>query len=400
MGIRTLLGYLVGNRAAILALAAHPHAWVVGLVFVLSAGFAREYDGEDLLHDPWYLFLPLAASLVSSFLLFGVLFGVSLLYHKEGPSFFWAYRSFLSLFWFTAPLAWLYAIPYERLLDPVSATYANLWTLAIVSAWRVALMVRVGVVLMGLSPWAALFRVVAFADGAALLALAFLPFPIIEIMGGMRLTEAEAAVRSAAQFVGCCGGVSFLIWVLLASGSGNKTCWRIPTDRRATQPKISWPLRAAAFASLAVWVDILPFAQPEQQLRRRVEASFHEGCFADGLAQMSAHSPGDFPPHWDPPPRFLKGENMALVLDIWKEILGNDPAPWVSQCFLEKLKIYVELGPHYWDGEKVATLLNQVPEAESWLQAWAADSRHGWLREILDPHLRPDLRMKKKADGS
>jgi hypothetical protein len=161
MGIGTLLGYLIGNRAAILTLAAHPRAWVVGLVFVLSAGFAREYDGEDLLHEPWHLLLPLAASLGSSFFLYCILYGISTFSRQDGPSFFAAYRSFLSLFWLTAPLAWLYAIPYERFLDPLAATNANLATLALVSAWRVALMVRVAVVLMGMPFWSALFRVVA-----------------------------------------------------------------------------------------------------------------------------------------------------------------------------------------------------------------------------------------------
>ena len=208
MGIGTLLGYLIGSRSAILTLAGHPHSWLLGLVFVLSAGFAREYDGEDLLHEPWYLAVPLGASLVSSFLLFCVLYIPSGLTGASGPPFVAAYRTFLGLFWMTAPLAWLYAVPYERLLDPVSAAYANVFTLALVSAWRVALMVRVGVVLFGLSPWAALFRVLAFSDSAALVAINFLPFSIIEIMGGVRVSEADSVVRSAAQFVACWGGWS------------------------------------------------------------------------------------------------------------------------------------------------------------------------------------------------
>jgi hypothetical protein len=106
-----LLLYLVGNRAASLTLAAHPHAWIVGLIFVLSAGFAREYDGEDLLHAPWVLLYPLGASIISSFLLYLVLYGLRALKRLRGRSFFAAYRSFLNLFWLTAPLAWLYAIP-------------------------------------------------------------------------------------------------------------------------------------------------------------------------------------------------------------------------------------------------------------------------------------------------
>lgn len=77
MGIGTLLRFLIGSRSAMGAIAAHPRAWLIGLMFVLSAGFAREYDNEDLLHDPWYLLVPLAASLGSSFLLFCVLYGTT-----------------------------------------------------------------------------------------------------------------------------------------------------------------------------------------------------------------------------------------------------------------------------------------------------------------------------------
>src|SRR5437763_4576239 len=73
MGIGTLLRYLIGDRRAILEIAGNRHALWVGLLFVLSAGFAREYDGEDLLHEPWHLFIPLAASLVASLLLYGLI---------------------------------------------------------------------------------------------------------------------------------------------------------------------------------------------------------------------------------------------------------------------------------------------------------------------------------------
>ena len=74
MNIRTLLRYLFGGRQAILELASSRWALVIGLLFVLSASFAREYDGEDLLREPWHLLLPLAASLVSSFVLFCLAF--------------------------------------------------------------------------------------------------------------------------------------------------------------------------------------------------------------------------------------------------------------------------------------------------------------------------------------
>lgn len=58
MTITTILKYLCGNRQSILRIAAsHDAIWVGGLL-VLSAGLAREYDGEDLWHQPWHLLLP------------------------------------------------------------------------------------------------------------------------------------------------------------------------------------------------------------------------------------------------------------------------------------------------------------------------------------------------------
>ena len=171
MGIRTLLRYLIGDRSAILDIAASRRALWVGALFVLSAAFARDYDGEDLVHEPWYLVIPFGASILSSYFLFTFSY-LKVSTPDRGPrSFLAAYRSFLILFWMTALLAWLYAIPYERLLTPAQATAANLWTLGLVAVWRVALMVRVVSVLMGYTAVRAFFLVMAFADVVALLAL-------------------------------------------------------------------------------------------------------------------------------------------------------------------------------------------------------------------------------------
>lgn len=397
MGIVTLLRYLIGDREAILTLAAHPRAWLVGLMFVLSAGFAREYDAEDLVHDPWYLLLPLGASLVSSFLLFCILDRATGLFRSNGPPFFAGYRAFLGLFWLTAPLAWLYAIPYERFLDPLAATQANLATLSLVSIWRVALMVRVTVVLMNLPVAAALFRVVAYADTVALLAVFFLPFPIIEIMGGVHVSEADAAVRAAAGAVVCWGGLLFLPAMILAVILPGKVNWHLSEAPAGADLAVSWPLRILAAASLLIWVGVLPFTQPEQQLRRRVEAAFGENHIADGLALMSAHQPDKFPPHWTPPPRFLKGERMTMVIDIWQEILLNEPAPWVRQRYVDRLKDYLET--HRWrDPEKMAEIINQLPEASIVLRDIENERKHRMNVEHLYRLLRPDLQPKKNPD--
>src|SRR5439155_18632746 len=105
MRIRTLLGYLIGRRQAILDIAADRRALILGFLFVLSAGLAREYDGADLVHEPWRLLLPMGASLATSFLLFCVTFGIFRTKRMGAPRFLTSYQMFLSLFWMTAPLA-------------------------------------------------------------------------------------------------------------------------------------------------------------------------------------------------------------------------------------------------------------------------------------------------------
>jgi hypothetical protein len=55
MQVRTIFLYLIGNRQAILDIAADRRWLGIGALFVLSAGLAREYDQEDLVHEPWFL---------------------------------------------------------------------------------------------------------------------------------------------------------------------------------------------------------------------------------------------------------------------------------------------------------------------------------------------------------
>jgi hypothetical protein len=51
--------FLFGSSAAIIKLSESKSTLWLGLIFVLSAGFAREYDGEFLLAEPGYVFTAL-----------------------------------------------------------------------------------------------------------------------------------------------------------------------------------------------------------------------------------------------------------------------------------------------------------------------------------------------------
>jgi len=335
MPIGTWLRYLLGDRHAILQIAADPRAIWLGALFVLSAGFARGYDGEDLLHEPWHLLLPFAASLGTSFVLFCVTWAPVRL-KEAAPPLPVAYRAFLGLFWLTAPLAWFYAVPYERFLSPLDATRANLWTLGLVAVWRVFLVVRVVTVLMGYRAWQAVSLVMLVADAEAFLALHFLPRPIIPFMSGMRVTDSEYLVARVGDGLQTVTFLSLPLWI---AGAVAVTCvskphWQAP---RPAEPVASRGLTILAIASVMVWLLILPFTQPEQILRRRVEQALREGRIADALAEMSAHERSDFPPHWDPtPPATGKQMFPELPGGIWSEMEKAPLAPWVTDFFREK----------------------------------------------------------------
>jgi hypothetical protein len=288
---------------------------------------------------------------------------------ERRPPFFAAYRSFLTLFWMTAPLAWLYAIPYERFLPAGAATSANLWTLAFVAAWRVVLMVRVVSVITGRGWGAALFLVMLFADAVALTAVYFMPKPIIEFMGGIRLTQSEAAVAGAALTVFCLGILSAPFWLVLglvAFFTGRPT-WDAPLP--SMEPRPSRGLWALAVASVLVWLPILPLTQSEQLLRVRAERDLKGGRIAEGLDLMSAHAQSDFPPHWDPPPRLGYEEKSPHLLDVMEVLAARDDAPWVRAVYLEKFRRYLEDSAASFDRwhsnqelGRIVRVLQQLPE--------------------------------------
>src|SRR5262249_5601698 len=142
----------------------------VGLALLPSAALARCYASRDLRAQPWHLLLPLAASLVLSLALCGVLYARLAVGQVEAPPFPAGHRSLLGLFLLPAPLSGLYALPCDR-LDARRAVRLRLAALGLVAAWRVALMSRaVGVLLDGHFA-AAFLLVMLVADGALVLGL-------------------------------------------------------------------------------------------------------------------------------------------------------------------------------------------------------------------------------------
>lgn len=394
MRLRTLFLYLIGNRQAILDIAAEPRWLGFGGLLVLSAAFAREYDGEDLVHEPWHLLIPFAASLLTSLVLFGLTFGILTRHPKPRPTAGTAYRAFLTLFWLTAPLAWLYAIPYERFLSPLEATRANLWTLALVSLWRVALMVRVVHVLMGYSIAAAFMLVMTVADAEALLAIQFVPFPLMSMMGGIRITESEVVLQGAILLVQIFGWVTLPVWLI---GMGivamrSKPAWQGPVQAPRQPGGISWPLRLVVGGALAIWLFILPRTQPEQILRYRAERLLKHGRVAEALTEMSAHEQEEFPPHWDPPPRMRRGQDVPSYIQVAEALGQTTPAPWVQAMFMTKLDAALR-SFEYWSHENLdlfVDFLSRFPEGRHLLEHVEMDRKFydHFVKEVIQNRLK------------
>lgn len=374
MTIGTLFRYLfLLDRQAIQDIAACRKAAWIGLLFVLSAGFAREYDGEDLFAEPWHLFLPLGASLVTSVLLFGVIWLIDAGWKRQAISFDHDFRRFLGLFWMTAPLAWLYAIPVERFCLPARAVEANLWLLGIVATWRVALMVRVVSEVFRISLSRSVFPVFFFADSLMVVILFLTPLPVFSIMGGIRLTESEQLLQATAFLTGAIGILSWPVWLI-----GTVVIATRPIPRRTDVVPAStahhYPTQALwmlAIASLAIWTCILPFTQPEQQRRRQVEALLKAGHIEQALEIMSAHERRDFPPHWDPPPRIGFGERDPDVPNVLEVLIAAEIKPWVSELYWDKFRDLIGHGfefHNYWqyldeaEFDRHLVILEHVPK--------------------------------------
>jgi hypothetical protein len=380
MSLLTLLGFLFGYRPAIEQAAADPWAVWVGLALLASTGLARSWNLRDLRHEPWHLALPLAAALVLSFALFLTLWLV-LLQKGAGPPPFWAgYRSLLGLFLLTAPLAWLYALPLQQFLSPERALRARLGLLAVVAGWRVAVMTRAVAVLLDGRTAAAFCIVMLVADVALLAGLiatgvarsqqpASTP-RLLEVMGAITPPAASAKEKDPVGTLTCSVAAlavfTLPVWSLVtANALVSAATWR----ELATAPG-PWPPPTAAVWALAggavlFFLGLLPWGQPPQRLRGRVEHLLRRGEVAAALREMSAHNPSDFPPGWTPPPidRFREPPTLLHILGT---VADTAPADWVRAAYLERLRAYLADPLWYWpydaDLEQLAALLARLPE--------------------------------------
>lgn len=361
--------FLTGHRGAIERIAATRHAWVVGAILVLSAGIARNYDHLDLLRNPEWFIGPFAASLVSIFFIFGCI-ATPLRLSKAGkllPQFL----TFLTFAWMTAPCAWLYGIPVESMTDLVTATKWNIAFLAIVSLWRVFLMMRAVAVLTGVTNLRALVLVLAPAAFESMIGSTMKGMSLVQIMGGVRLPPHTQLLLDASSFV---AGASF--WIFIATVV---LCWIVKgtasraLNREGTSPALA-PAGFAAFAFAAWIMASVPF-QPAVKIRNKLQSMIDDGHFADAVAFASSKQRTDFPPHHEFPPGAAKSDALALLK-------ASSPATplwlreeWRSSA-LEALKAYPSFTK-----ESLAELDRDHPDIAEALRQYASELR-GREREL------------------
>jgi hypothetical protein len=382
--VRALGKYLCGDREAICTIASVPGVLGLGFLFVVSAALAREYDGKDLLVEPWHLALPLAASLGTSFILFCLIAAVAESHGVKCLS-FGTYLRFLGLYWMTAPLAWLYAIPVERFMTPLGATKSNLALLGLVSLWRVGLMIRVVSVFFGITVTAAASLVLLFADIVVLATIVMTPIPIFIIMGGIRPTPSESLVRGIMLNFGFGGLLTLPVWLIAAFlvATSRKQTWSLAGVAQPPRSvgKIAWCLGASA---IAVWSVILPMTQPEQQLARRIEADYTAGNFHDAIAEICRHQRSELPPHWDPPPHDLRGPTK--IVEAMQTVMELPTPDWARDSFVRKfgesLDDWIQYNPDWLDQsdfDRLVNVLLQLPESPRILA-----TRDGWFRAAAE----------------
>lgn len=122
-----------------------------------------------------------------------------LLIKPLGPE-HWAYKNVLTFVTLTSPPAILYAIPVERFLDLQTAQTVNVWFLAVVAAWRVALLVFY-LRRMARLHWGPLVvaTLLPLTTIVATLTALNLERAVFDVMGGLR--EAERTANDAAYTV-------------------------------------------------------------------------------------------------------------------------------------------------------------------------------------------------------
>jgi hypothetical protein len=369
----TIFRFQFGTAAAIRAVAENRNSIFVGIILVLLTAIARNYDQMHFTESAMWLAGPLVFSLFSGTFLFGILYLVFIRRHladRAAVSFWRQWIGFMGLFWMTAPVAWLYAIPSERLFDPYAATVANLVLLSIVSIWRVLLMSRVVSVLQELP----FFRALGWVALPALLEVVLVIFvgglfsptfsqKILAGMGGMRNSPEENLLLAALGNV-LLGAAILLVLLVMVLGAKrfDGTVKSFPAQSARSIPYL------ALVTLAAVWIAIAIPPQREQS-RFLTHARFIKNKeYRRSLDYLGTRTPDDFPPSRRLEPNPYEYRAWKQLPKIVAELRPNEPQ-WVKDLYLgyvETLFTHRMLSGDAVDWAKMLENVARLPEGKEW----------------------------------
>ncbi|MCO4782240.1 MAG: hypothetical protein KC646_07905 [Candidatus Cloacimonetes bacterium] len=343
----TIIQFLFGKRDAILKVAECPDSLRVSFILVMVAALARSYDKEYLFREPLHLLLSPVASALVAFLIFLAFRLLSWRHAHDCPKFWRDFKVILSLFWMTAPLAWVYGIPVEIMFDGFLSMQINLWLLLVVAVWRVLLFIRIMNVIYG---GYSLVVVLMICGSIAYGVLDIVPMPIISFMGGVTITGTGGLIRLIGFLVVAICIIAVPITALLYLVSiftriGSKySGYKVNQDITYAKTVFKLPILISI-----LFIFCLPYFQPKQANRYTVETLFSEDKITQALEYLKSHKVEDFPRHWTLPPQWKYRKKKPDMLTIMRELQKTDEKSWVKDYYFEDFKGYFGffLRPHH-----------------------------------------------------
>lgn len=262
-----LIQFLLGSRVAIATFASRRDTLWLGLIFVISAGFVREYHQGNWIQKPWLIATPLIWATVLTLLLFPL---ATIVARQRGAiveNYWGRYRVFLGLVWLTAPLAWIFILPVDQLMPAEDAAIIKLWLLGIVSVWRIYLVTRILTTLFVPHSSEVFFSGTLFVLLLVVDTVFLCNFgegrPVLMVGSTSETPVADFVVLHLLTVMSFIGVMMWPIWLIgtlmVALGQGPRWAWTVRPA--VSYGPLSTGIKVLAATSVLVWLAILPFVK-------------------------------------------------------------------------------------------------------------------------------------------
>lgn len=363
VGVLDLVGFLFGIRGSIERLLQARQSLVLATALVFTAALAREYDAVSLTHKPWDLLGSFGASIILCTIIYLMVIGCLWIGWRQKPS-ARDYKVFLTGYWLTAPLAWLYAFPIETMASEIESLRFNLTALSVVSIWRVLLFSRVVSIIYAIAFWRSLVWVLVPCMAIAFYFLVSAILPMVSIMGGIRMTETQAMiyayqnnVASIIFFAAVPVLVLFAYSELAPAHPSRQLSITTNSNRIAGQ---LWVVPVLVLGLLGVGCSKF---QPLLWRAEMVNRLLVEGKFAEAVAELERQGREQFPEAWEPPPNFSDAENgRPSMLAMLHSLREQQASIWINDLLLDhgdEILLRQAGWPHGAEGEEL--LLQVLP---------------------------------------